>query len=216
MSDLIPASSRALALLFSSLRRIIERLGPGTVLAVAVAAAGLLYSLNRRGGTTTRARRPASRRGSRRPGGLSGVQRVTMGLEVGGDVLNNTGDLSVDVIPVLGKFAKLFDLYVIVRAESDEWEDKISAVFQNAEVSGFDLRKLVFCDTVDGRVSMVRQIDPHLHIDESESVVSSLQRFIRHVAFVSSTSASTGASASSAAGTSKSNVLKYSSLAQFF
>lgn len=207
-SSLVTAfSGRMLTLLRNSFQNIAARLGTGAVVTAAITAAAVILAFRGRRGRGTRQRRRTARRGSRKTNGLAGVKRVTLGMEVGGGVLDDTGNLRDDIVSVLKKFAGLFELYVVVRVDNDEAEDRISASFRNAEVTGFDIRKLVFCDTVDGRVSIVRQIEPHLHIDEAESVVTKLQRFIKHVAIVSET-------AKSAPSSSNSTILKYTSLSQ--
>ncbi len=206
LSIVTSVSGRVLTLLRTSIRNILDRWGTGAVVATALAAAAVILMRTRRP-AGTRQRRRSARRGSRRSSGLAGVQRVTLGMEVGGGVLDDAGNVRAEMVSVLKKFANLFELYLVVRVDNDESEDKISASFRNADVTGFDIRKLVFCDTVDGRVSIVRQIEPHLHIDETESVVTKLQRFIKHVAIVSEAPVTVPSSSSS-------TILKYSSLSQ--
>lgn len=111
----------------------------------------------------------------------------------------------------LRRFAELFDLYVIARVDSDQAESDVRGALRAAGVfdAGLDERKVVFCDTTGGRVSVVRQLEPHLHIDETASVISSLQKFVKYVALVSPDARSLPAPAGA-------NVLRYNSLAQFF
>lgn len=214
-------AGRAFAALAAIARRLAGRLSAGHVLAAAVTLAALLYSWRQRVtvDSLTSRRRRRRRATTRTSGGssggvLAGVQRVTIGAEASGSALFEVGESGLvmrsDVAETLRTFATQFDVYVVIRVESDEVEKAVRAAIRQAKLhddGGLDERKILFCETVDGRVSIARQIEPQLHIDEAEHVVRALQRFIKYVALVSEESS--GAPAAS-------NMLKYSSLAQFF
>lgn len=131
--------------------------------------------------------------------------------DIDGVPVRESFKLKPDCVKNLQQFASLFELYVIARIDSDENEEKLRKVLEEAKLfeCGLDPRKVVFCETETGRVSIVRQIEPDLHVDETASVVSELQRFVKFVAFISPQAKATP-------GLSASNVLKYSSLGRFF
>lgn len=203
--SLIP-TRRALC---AALRYITAYLTPGHAAAAALAVAALVYSWRQRTA-------PPARRRRRRPraaagaGMLAGVQRVTIGVEGAANGALFDGDLVLreEAAGALRAFARQFDVYVLVRVGSDEGEAAVRKAFAVLE-GALDERKVLFCSTVDGRVSMARQIEPQLHVDETSAVVHALQRFIKYVALVD------GKESGSAA-PSGSNVLRYSSLGQFF
>ncbi|PXF41370.1 Peroxisome biogenesis protein 22 [Gracilariopsis chorda] len=116
-------------------------------------------------------------------------------------------------VPHLKRFAKLFDLYIVVRVDDDDTErhvtDALSAVGV-FEPGLLDPRKLLFCDTDTGRVSVARQLEPQLHIDETTSVITALQRFVPFVALVTPVRDSTSSQPLA------SNVAAFASLASFF
>jgi hypothetical protein len=103
-------------------------------------------------------------------------------------------------------------LYVVSRVRDDAMEGEVRTALREAGVfaAGMDERKVLFCETADGRVSVVRQLEPHLHIDRRADIVTSLQRFIKFVAIVAP-----GAAAAAGAPTG-SNVLKFDTLESFW
>lgn len=96
--------------------------------------------------------------------------------------------LTPDAIGPLSAFASLFEVFIVVRVDDDEAETAVTNAFAAAGLfnTGFlDRRKLVFTETEAGRVSVARQLEPHLHVDDSLDVTVGLQRFLPSVALVS-------------------------------
>lgn len=93
-----------------------------------------------------------------------------------------------DVLPHLKSLASMFELFVVIRVDDDAMEEAVTKAFIKAgffENGLFDSRKLVFCETDTGRISVARQIESQLHVDESFEVILALQRFLHCVALVS-------------------------------
>lgn len=113
--------------------------------------------------------------------------------KLSGDAMkSNQQNLSVTILPAvlphLKSLASMFELFVVIRVDDDAMEEAVTNAFINAgffDNGLFDSRKLVFCETDTGRISVARQIESQLHIDESFEVVLALQRFLHCVAFVS-------------------------------
>ena len=83
--------------------------------------------------------------------------------------------------------------------DTDELERQVMAALDAAGVfgaGGCDRRRAIFCSTEDGRGSIVRQLAPALHVDESAKVVSYLAP---HVPRVVKIGASLAAASSAAA-----------------
>lgn len=163
-----------------------------------------------------------------KPRWLSRVRRVTIGakwsLDVKCDLFCESFELEgsaqggkrvavrPEVVEALRRFARLFDLYVIVEVDDDQGEEAVKAALKAVglfEHGLLDERKLLFCETDMGRVSVARQIESHLHVDESVAVVTDLQRFLPYVSLVS-------ANAKALNLPSGSNVTKFTTLASFF
>lgn len=210
--------TRFLLALLASLRGLPVRFSATSVLALALAGVAVLVALRRprrvAGGPST----PA---GGRRGRGLAGVRRVTIGADVrgcdcGGPIFERAdggGRLSVPAAAVgyLKRFAKIAELYFIVWVDSDGGEGEVRNALREAGVfsAGMDERKVVFCETEGGRVSVVRQLEPQLHIDGREGVVVALQRFIKYVAVV-------GEDVRAEGGATGANVLRYKGLDGFW
>jgi hypothetical protein len=128
-----------------------------------------------------------------------------------GNRRENTLAVKKSAVPYLKRLAKMCDLYVITRVPNDETERAVTDALRDSGIfsAGLDERKALFCETEDGRISMVRQLEPHLHIDGDPEIVAALQRFIKFVALVLPSAAGlerpTGA-----------NVLKFDSLEAFW
>jgi hypothetical protein len=222
--------ARALLSLLGHLRGAAARLPVASLVALALAGVAVVVTLRR-----TRPRRLAGGGGGggggrdgARPRGLAGVRSVTIGADVaargaGGGNGDHAGPLFERVdggvlavrlaaLPYLKRFAKMCDMYVIARVAEDGVEDEVRGALRDAGVfeAGMDERKVLFCETIDGRVSVVRQLEPHLHIDPRADIVISLQRFIRFVAVVAP-----GASAVTD-GPTGANVLMYDCLESFW
>lgn len=229
-------------------RAAVKRLGLGTVVLVATAAAAFVLSLRpnqpprRPRRTPNRTAIDQTQRTNGTPNWLSRVKKVTIGakwtlaercdLFCKADQQSKSRVTSDEVTPVekessdiqrvvlrtaavehLKRFAKLFDTYLIVRIDDDQAEHQVTEALKSAgmfESGLLDPRKLLFTETDLGRVSVARQIEPQLHIDETPEVITALQRFLFCVALVSADlhSMKTDACAT--------NVAKFTSLSSFF
>ncbi|GAB0496487.1 hypothetical protein MMPV_007799 [Pyropia vietnamensis] len=88
-----------------------------------------------------------------------------------------------EVAPALCKLASTVELYLLTRVSSDEEEAEVVSALVDAGVvaAGMNVHKALFCETVEGRVSMVRQLEPQLALDEAGGVVDALGRFVKSV-----------------------------------
>ena len=216
-------------------RTLIMRTGPGGVIALAIAGVGLLWMLrgrrndndNDRNGNNGRQRRGRSSRRtyvSRRDegrgggiGGMRGVRKITVGMESGVDGMQSMAFVKEEgklrlkdgVAGVLGKLGRVGDVFVVVKVASDEEEEDVLACLDCEKVFGKGVSKdrVVFCETISGRVSIARQIESHLHVDSNVEVIAGLQRFIKYVRLIGE-----GDFAGPAKG---SNIAKFDSYAAF-
>lgn len=214
--------ARTLVSLLTYLRGLASRAPVASLVALAVAGAAVLLSRRRpRAVRASRGGAGGSAGGAPRPRALAGVRRVTIGADFvpGNDDLGPLFEKDAEgalvvrtaAAPYLKRFAKMCDLYVISRIADDEGEATIRSALEAAGVfaAGMDPRKVLFCETADGRVSVVRQLEPHLHIDRRADIITSLQRFIKFVALVTP-------GAESIPGPTGTNVFKYETLDSFW
>lgn len=116
-----------------------------------------------------------------------------------------------DCADALRRMAARFELFLVVKVDDDDMQHAVSKAFESAGLFGsMDRRKVVFCETDTGRISVARQLESHLHIDECFDVILGLQRFVQCVAFVSADAAGFPKDAIGR------NVVVYSSIASLF
>mmetsp|Transcript_1209 Transcript_1209/g.3736 ORF Transcript_1209/g.3736 Transcript_1209/m.3736 type:complete len:223 (+) Transcript_1209:287-955(+) len=207
----------------NQLRNFVHRVGEVPLLIFAVAGAMLLYSFLKRK-LTTSAASPQRSRAARtttsvqaEPGSthrLDGVRRVTLGLDANIPTILTVGadSIVIDTLNAssLTKLVSRHDVYVIVRVDSDRTEDLVSEAFKRSGLyeHGLNPLKIVYCETEVGRVSAVRQLEPHLHVDCDAEVVRKLQRFVHQLAYLNPNGAR--------AGNFNANVLECTSIAKLF
>ncbi|KAJ8908075.1 hypothetical protein NDN08_008170 [Rhodosorus marinus] len=203
---------------------IVNRIGGLPLFLFVIAGAAMVYSMLRKRRLASGSDPQISRTGrssslatdSRGSRGLDGVRRITVGLDTSIPVVlqrdKASGLMSLDK-STLASFSKLvsrFDVFIIVRVDDDESEEKVHEAFKASGLfqHGLNPLKIIFCETPVGRVSSVRQLEPHLHVDCDLVIVSELQRFIRKLLYVN-----VEGSGSSSIG---SNVMECTSLDKLF
>lgn len=120
--------------------------------------------------------------------------------------------LAPEAVSPLKSIASMSELYLVIRVDDDPVELAVTDAFASAglfERGLLDPRKLIFCETDIGRVSVARQLESNIHVDENVQVIADLQRFLPMVALVSPDANS----ASEALGR---NVAKFSSIAALY
>lgn len=119
---------------------------------------------------------------------LKGVGRVTLATQgvlfSGGsrEVPQATAAIAADAADALKQIAKSAEVYLITQVGSDDAEKAVMAALQAAGVVGsgcgcVPAHKVLFCSTDIGRIALVRQITPDLHVDASADIVKELARF---------------------------------------
>lgn len=120
---------------------------------------------------------------------LSGVKTVT--LSVPGVLLEQwepsqleeEATVRPDAAEIIKEMASCMNTYLMSQVSSDIGEAVVRGALEAAGVIGKGPRQvlphhLILCDTLKGKVAVVRQIEPELHIDGDHNTVSELQRFI--------------------------------------
>mmetsp|Transcript_30170 Transcript_30170/g.85197 ORF Transcript_30170/g.85197 Transcript_30170/m.85197 type:complete len:112 (-) Transcript_30170:5289-5624(-) len=75
------------------------------------------------------------------------------------------------------------EVFLLAQVEDDIGEATVRASLEASGVIGknpgqIPSHHLVFCGTSAGKVSIVRQLEPELHIDSSDKTVEDLKRFL--------------------------------------
>lgn len=80
-------------------------------------------------------------------------------------------------MPILRELAKNANVFLITHVVDDVGEATVRGALEDAGLvgpSGGQIKphRLIFCSTLEGKVSIVRQLEPELHIDGHPSTVS--------------------------------------------
>ncbi|TPX37024.1 hypothetical protein SmJEL517_g00808 [Synchytrium microbalum] len=94
----------------------------------------------------------------------------------------------------------LYDVHLIIVVEGGDVEAaQITSLMASSGLAaaGLDSRRVLFCDTEEGKSHIVRHIEPQVHIDSNDDVISRLAPFINRIVRVRQTKVSGSNSSSS-------------------
>ncbi|XP_073011847.1 peroxisome biogenesis protein 22-like [Typha latifolia] len=125
---------------------------------------------------------------------LAGCRKMTCQLlgvileEKSAEELQKHVTVRLSVVELLLEIAKHCDLYLMETILDDESEERVISALENAglfQTGGLMKEKVLFCSTVSGRTSFVRQLEADWHIDSDIEIISQLSRFIRNQLYIS-------------------------------
>ncbi|KAI7886072.1 hypothetical protein K492DRAFT_217167 [Lichtheimia hyalospora FSU 10163] len=94
-------------------------------------------------------------------------------------------------VTMITRLAQLYDIYTIIHINSDEERDQIYELLTKAGLLDvLDNRKILQCSTEEGKIHMIRHIEPHVHIeggwelDDGEDIVRKLRPFVAKLVWV--------------------------------
>lgn len=82
------------------------------------------------------------------------------------------------------------DIYLLAQVASDIGETVVRGALEHGGILGttspnqIPPHKLLCCDTLDGKISLVRQLEPGLHVDGHPATIHALQRFVGRLALI--------------------------------
>jgi hypothetical protein len=99
------------------------------------------------------------------------------------DELQEGAEVVAGIPELVHEMAKVVDLYLITRIVDDIGQAAVLGALEASGVVGDGLgavkpHRVLFCSSPEGVVSMVRQIEPDLHVDSSSATISDLKRFM--------------------------------------
>jgi hypothetical protein len=135
---------------------------------------------------------------------LAGVKRITISAagvlleEWEPAELQDSATARPDACEIVKEMCRLAEVTVLAHVTDDVGQAAVTGALEAAGLVGSSQgqlkpHRLLFCSTPEGKVSMVRQLDPELHIDGSRATVDSLQRFIPQLLLVAKPSGQAGA-----------------------
>lgn len=151
---------------------------------------------------------------------LGGVRKVTVSAlgclteEWASTDLQEGATLRPAAVEVLRELAACSDTYVLTQVQDDVGQAVVLGALEAAGLVGCAPGQvlphhILFCSTLDGKVSVVRQIEPELHIDGSGKTIDDLKRFMPQLLHITQPGSGT-------AGAGATNVRSSPSLAAYF
>ncbi|KAI8969272.1 hypothetical protein BDF20DRAFT_827316 [Mycotypha africana] len=94
-------------------------------------------------------------------------------------------------LKLLAGLSYIYDIYIIVHVNSEEEKSNIDSLLKaNLKQGSFDKRKILYCSEEEGKVHIVRHIEPFIHIeggwemDDGENIVKKLKPFIHKIVWL--------------------------------
>ncbi|KAI8146028.1 hypothetical protein BJV82DRAFT_509977 [Fennellomyces sp. T-0311] len=93
----------------------------------------------------------------------------------------------------LTRLTQLYDVHVVIHVGSKDEQEQIQRLLTNAgllDKGVLDSRKILWCSTEEGKIHMIRHIEPHIHIeggwelDDGEDIVRKLRPFVSRLIWV--------------------------------
>ena len=104
----------------------------------------------------------------------------------------------INVVKVLSMLTRFFNVFLVLKAKSSEEEDRIWNDIQRQGIP-VEQHRVMFHETTVGKVAMLRQMKPQLHIDFDTEICSLIAPHIRAVIEILVVNPSTSSSPAAAA-----------------
>ncbi|KAL4424243.1 hypothetical protein ABPG75_001544 [Micractinium tetrahymenae] len=126
---------------------------------------------------------------------LAGIRCVTLSVpgvlleESSPAELEESASVRAGAADLVREVARVARVYLMCHVSDDIGEAVVRGALEHAGLLGANPgqvppHRALFCGTLDGKVSLVRQLEPDLHIDGHEKTVSDLQRFVKQLVLV--------------------------------
>lgn len=96
-----------------------------------------------------------------------------------------------NVVALMDTLAKMHEIYLIVHLNSEEEQQQVTHLLEKSGLlASLDARKILYCSTEEGKIHMIRHIEPHIHVeggwelDDGEDIVRKLRPFLQKVIWV--------------------------------
>ena len=97
-----------------------------------------------------------------------------------GASLQDSASVQQAAVPIMPELVKNANVFLVTHVIDEVGEATVRGALEDAGLVGtlegqIKPHRLVFCSTLEGKVSIVRQLEPELHIDGHPYTVSSCQ-----------------------------------------
>lgn len=101
------------------------------------------------------------------------------------DQLEESATVLPSAVDLLRQLVPFGEVYLIAHVLSDIGEVVVRGALEHAGVTGLlPAHRILFCETLEGKVSIVRQVEPVLHIDGHSSTIIELTRFVSKLSLI--------------------------------
>eukprot|EP00930_Biecheleria_cincta_P040054 TRINITY_DN27478_c0_g1_i1.p1 TRINITY_DN27478_c0_g1~~TRINITY_DN27478_c0_g1_i1.p1 ORF type:complete len:200 (+),score=38.10 TRINITY_DN27478_c0_g1_i1:135-734(+) len=121
-------------------------------------------------------------------GAATARKRRTVSISLDGLLLGVTGSAADAAAAVFLHLCSSYEVFAIALAQEDATEGEVMQVLESmgAFDAGLRRHRVMFCSTSEGRSSMVRQLQPHVHLEAAASVAQALQGKVPDVRLIGS------------------------------
>lgn len=146
---------------------------------------------------------------------LAGVRQITISApgvlldQWTPDQLQDSASVQQAAVPTLHELVRNANVFLITHVIDDVGEATVRGALEDVGLVGtsegqIKPHRLLFCSTLEGKVSIVRQLEPELHIDGHPSTVEDLKRFMPQILHIMQPGAQPAAAANKNVGAAKS------------
>eukprot|EP00933_Yihiella_yeosuensis_P008815 TRINITY_DN11447_c5_g1_i1.p1 TRINITY_DN11447_c5_g1~~TRINITY_DN11447_c5_g1_i1.p1 ORF type:complete len:214 (+),score=28.48 TRINITY_DN11447_c5_g1_i1:72-644(+) len=110
-------------------------------------------------------------------------KRRSVSLALDGTLIGVSADAKDSAVSVFLELCKSCEVFPIALVENDKAESEVIANLESmgAFAAGLRRHRLMFCSTAAGRGSMVRQLQPDLHLEATPTVAETLSGKVKEV-----------------------------------
>ncbi|CAG8493812.1 12708_t:CDS:2 [Ambispora gerdemannii] len=93
-----------------------------------------------------------------------------------------------NVLALLQVLTKSYDIHLVAPVRNDQEKEQILSLFRNADLfSSIDERKVLFCETEEGKIHIVRHLESPIHIEGGTAETVDLVRgFVERIVWINS------------------------------
>ncbi|CAG8517929.1 761_t:CDS:2 [Ambispora leptoticha] len=100
-----------------------------------------------------------------------------------------------NILPLLQVLTKSYDIHLVAPVKNEPEKEQILSLFRNADLFspiGIDERKVLFCETEEGKIHIVRHLESSVHIEGgSAETVDLVRGFVERIVWINSRSNNT-------------------------
>ncbi|CAO3587789.1 unnamed protein product [Absidia cylindrospora] len=91
---------------------------------------------------------------------------------------------------LLSQLLQQHEVYILIHVTGEEEKAQMEHLLENGVLEGLDMRKVLFCSTEEGKIHIIRHLEPQLHIeggweyDDGEDIIRKIRPFVAKAIWV--------------------------------